>query len=63
MCSLLSQAANGNVRANAAALLVEAFPLQNPEAGVSEIDEVMQKQFLFLSVGIMTNKKRDIPQY
>ncbi|XP_013379950.1 condensin-2 complex subunit G2-like [Lingula anatina] len=37
--------ANGNVRANAAALMIDAFPLQNPEDNVEEIDRLMQKQF------------------
>ncbi len=37
--------ANAQVRRNAAALLVEAFPLQNPEASQREIDELLQAQF------------------
>ena len=31
--------ANGSVRANAAALLIDAFPLQNPDAPNAEIEE------------------------
>ncbi|XP_027038917.1 condensin-2 complex subunit G2-like [Pocillopora damicornis] len=37
--------ANPMVRANAAALLTDIFPLQNPDAGNEEIDELLQKQF------------------
>ncbi|XP_022782675.1 condensin-2 complex subunit G2-like [Stylophora pistillata] len=37
--------ANPMVRANAAALLTDTFPLQNPDAGNEEIDELLQKQF------------------
>ncbi|XP_064594781.1 condensin-2 complex subunit G2-like isoform X2 [Liolophura sinensis] len=37
--------ANGAVRANSAALLVDAFPLENPESNVEETDRLLQKQF------------------
>ncbi len=37
--------ANPEVRANACTLLLEAFPLQDPDCTREEIDEVMQKQF------------------
>ncbi|EDO49585.1 predicted protein [Nematostella vectensis] len=37
--------ANPLVRANAAAILVDAFPLQNPDANNEEIDALLQKQF------------------
>jgi len=37
--------ANPMVRANAAALLTDTFPLQNPDAGNEEIDALLQKQF------------------
>ena len=33
------------VRSNAAGLLMDAFPLQNPDAGNEEIDLMLQKQF------------------
>lgn len=39
------------VRANAAALLTDTFPLQNPDAGNEEIDALLQKQFDILKVG------------
>ena len=38
------------VRANAAALLTDMFPLQNPDAGNEEIDALLQKQFDILKV-------------
>ena len=41
------------VRANAAALLTDTFPLQNPDAGNEEIDELLQKQFDILKVFCM----------
>ncbi len=37
--------ANPEVRANACTLLLDAFPLQDPDCTREEIDEVMQKQF------------------
>lgn len=36
---------NPMVRANAAALLTDVFPLQNPDAGNEQIDALLQKQF------------------
>lgn len=41
----LVQVANPMVRSNAAGLLMDAFPLQNPDAGNEEIDLMLQKQF------------------
>lgn len=38
------------VRANAAALLTDTFPLQNPDAGNEEIDALLQKQFDIMKV-------------
>lgn len=38
------------MRANAAALLTDAFPLQNPDAGNEEVDALLQKQFDTLKV-------------
>lgn len=38
------------VRANAAALLTDTFPLQNPDAGNEEIDALLQTQFDILKV-------------
>ncbi len=37
--------ANPEVRANACTLLLDAFPLQDPDSTREEIDGVMQKQF------------------
>jgi len=37
--------ANPMVRRNSLALLVEAFPLQDPESSNEEIDQILQKQF------------------
>ena len=37
--------ANVYVRANAATLFLDAFPLQDPDWSREEIDTVMQKQF------------------
>ena len=51
MCRLYSpiiwralKAANGIVRANAAALLIDAFPLSDPEAPVADADALLQRQ-------------------
>ena len=38
------------MRANAAALLVDAFPLIDPDLRVTEIDERMQQQFDIIEV-------------
>lgn len=40
--------ANPAVRRNAAALLIDAFPLQNPEAPQREVDALLQEQFEML---------------
>ncbi|XP_070535793.1 condensin-2 complex subunit G2-like [Ptychodera flava] len=37
--------ANGGVRANAASLLLDAFPLEDPNSGTAKNDELIQKQF------------------
>ena len=42
---LFRQAANPQVRANATGLLMDVFPLQNPDAGNEEVDALLQKQF------------------
>ena len=40
------------VRANAAALLTDTFPLQNPDSANEEIDALLQKQFDIMKVSI-----------
>ena len=40
------------VRANAAALLTDTFPLQNPDAANEEIDALLQKQFDIMKVPV-----------
>ena len=40
------------VRANAAALLTDTFPLQNPDAANEEIDALLQKQFDIIKVTV-----------
>lgn len=42
---ILSQVANGLVRANAVGILIDVFPLVNPEASNEEMDALLQKQF------------------
>eukprot|EP00232_Nephroselmis_pyriformis_P015184 CAMPEP_0182884986 /NCGR_PEP_ID=MMETSP0034_2-20130328/19337_1 /TAXON_ID=156128 /ORGANISM="Nephroselmis pyriformis, Strain CCMP717" /LENGTH=877 /DNA_ID=CAMNT_0025018231 /DNA_START=21 /DNA_END=2651 /DNA_ORIENTATION=+ len=42
-------AANGAVRRNAAHVLVDAFPLQDPAAPAEEADSLLQKQFKILT--------------
>ncbi|CAH1776019.1 unnamed protein product [Owenia fusiformis] len=37
--------ANSTIRGNAVSLLIDAFPLQNPDSTVEELDFIMQKQF------------------
>ena len=44
------QVANSAVRANAASLLIDAFPLQDPEANREVTDALMQKQIDILEV-------------
>ena len=46
----LYQVANASVRANAAALLVDTFPLQDPESNKEDSDALTQKQFDILQV-------------
>lgn len=43
-------AANATVRRNASCLLIDAFPLRNPDANKSEADALLQKQFGYLKV-------------
>ena len=38
------------MRANAASLLLDAFPLQDPDSTRDKIDEIMQKQFDIMMV-------------
>jgi condensin-2 complex subunit G2 len=45
--------ANPVVRRNAASLLMEAFPLQDPDARQLETDALLQKQFTALEVTIL----------
>ncbi|XP_041457703.1 condensin-2 complex subunit G2-like [Lytechinus variegatus] len=47
--------ANSSVRANAAALLIDAFPLQDPEANKEETDALLQKQIDILQ-GFLTDQ-------
>ena len=42
--------ANAQVRANSAAILVDVFPLQDPDANMEDNDTLMQKQFDTLEV-------------
>ena len=42
--------ANSDVRANAACLFLDAFPLQDNECSREERDAILQKQFDFLKV-------------
>lgn len=44
------KAPNGVVRVNALELLIEAFPLQDPNSSREERDELIQKQFDILQV-------------
>lgn len=50
--AFFSQVANPMVRANAAALLTDTFPLQNPDAANEEIDALLQKQFDIMKVPV-----------
>ena len=47
------QVANGDVRANAAALLMDAFPLLCTEDGLEEVDAFTQQQFDQIEVEIV----------
>ena len=42
--------ANPHVRANAASLMLDVFPLYNPECSKEEVDEIMQQQFDIMRV-------------
>jgi condensin-2 complex subunit G2 len=46
--------ANAIVRKNAAALLIDAFPIEDPKLGPDEIDALRQKQFDYLGVSQLT---------
>ena len=48
--SLLFQASNLLVRANAAMILVDAFPLQDPSAGLIQNDQLKQMQLDTIAV-------------
>lgn len=50
--AFFSKVANPMVRANAAALLTDTFPLQNPDAANEEIDALLQKQFDIMKVPV-----------
>ena len=39
------QVANGLVRTNAVGILIDAFPLVNPESSNEQMDTLLQKQF------------------
>lgn len=52
LCSV--QVANSHVRANAACLMFDAFPLHDPSTTREECDAVLQKQFdLMIVSGIL----------
>ena len=44
--------AHPHVRANAAFLLLDAFPLQDPDATRKQTNDVLQKQFDAMMVGL-----------
>lgn len=50
MGCLMLQAPNGAVRANAAAVLFDVFPLRDPDAEKPENDTLRQKQFDIFNV-------------
>ena len=43
---------NPSVRANAAAIFFDVFPLRNPDANVAETDQLMQRQFDMIGVNL-----------
>ena len=45
---LIGQVANSNVRRNALLLLIDMFPLEDPNASKEENDILLDKQFVFL---------------
>lgn len=47
------QVANPSVRANAAAILFDAFPLQDSDANAAQTDQLMQRQFDVIGVSIV----------
>jgi hypothetical protein len=48
-----SQVANPSVRANAAAILFDVFPLNDSTANVAQSDELLQRQFDVIGVSIL----------
>ena len=46
------QVANPHVRANAAVLMLDAFPLHDPDSTREECDTTLQKQFDLMTVRI-----------
>ena len=44
--------AHPHVRANAAGLLLDAFPLQDPDSTREQIDTILQKQFDVMVVNV-----------
>ena len=44
------QVANPHVRANAATLLVDVFPLRDPEGAAADVDNLLQRQIDALQV-------------
>ena len=48
------QVSNGDIRANAATLFIDAFPILDPDANVVDVDSSMQKQFDELQVFCFT---------
>ena len=47
-----AQVANPSVRANAAAILFDVFPLNDSNANVAQSDELLQRQFDVIGVSI-----------
>ena len=50
-----SQVANPSVRANAAAILFDVFPLNDLNANVAQSDELLQRQFDVIGVSNITH--------
>ena len=46
------QVANPHVRANAAVLMLDAFPLHDPDSTREECDTTLQKQFDLMTVRV-----------
>ena len=53
------QASNPLVRANAATILIDAFPLQDPSTGVVQKDELKQMQLDTIAVCIKGSVLKD----